>query len=383
MKKYNFDEINDRHHVNSLKYDGVPDDALSFTIADMDSKCIKEIKDAINHVSSLDSFGYRYVDDNYFLSYIRHFEKKNIHLSVDNFAFSCGVIASLDSLLNLLTNKGDKIALFSPAYNCFFSVAKNHSLELIEIPFLNDNFDIDYYALEEAFKNIKIFILCNPNNPNGKIFSLFELDKIIDLANKYSVTIISDEIHSDIVSPNKRSHSLLELDRDKLNNCYILYSPSKVFNLAGLHSSVVISLNKERLASIQAQLYKDNVGEPSYFALEPVIAAFDNEDIYFEELNQYIYENKVLLKEGLEKISDKFKVYISDATYLMWINIKQFNLSNDDFISLCKKYNLYISDGRNYGKYGDGFIRINVATNKETIKKLISIFNQIIKDNNL
>ena len=106
-------------------------------------------------------------------------------------------------------------------------------------------------------------------------------------------------------------------------------------------------------------------------------------DIYFEELNRYIYENKVLLKEGLEKISDKFKVYISDATYLMWINIKQFNLSNDDFISLCKKYKLYISDGRNYGKYGDGFIRINVATNKDTIKKLISIFNQIIKDNNL
>ena len=141
------------------------------------------------------------------------------------------------------------------------------------IPFLNDDFDIDYYALEDAFKNIKIFILCNPNNPNGKIFSFFELDKIIDLANKYKVTIISDEIHSDIVSPNKRSHSLLELDKNKLNNCYILYSPSKAFNLAGLHSSVVISLNKERLASIQAQLYKDNVGEPSYFAIEPVIAA--------------------------------------------------------------------------------------------------------------
>ena len=164
-----------------------------------------------------------------------------------------------------------------------------------------------------------------------------------------------------------------------MNNCYILYSPSKAFNLAGLHSSVVISLNKERLASIQAQLYKDNVGEPSYFALEPVIAAFDNEDIYFEELNQYIYENKVLLKEGLEKISDKFKTYISDATYLMWINIKQFNLSNDEFISLCKKYKLYISDGRNYGKYGDGFIRINVATNKDAINRLIRTLDKIIK----
>lgn len=372
MKKYNFDEIANRRNTNSLKWD-VLDNELPMWVADMDFKVLPEITEAILRRASINAFGYSEVPNDYFDSYIKWWSSHhNVELKRENLIFVTGVIAGVDTIFKYLLNHGDKVLMFSPNYNVFYSCLNNNGLKPIIYNFeYNDySYSLDFSKIEEliSFNKPKAFLLCNPHNPIGMVFSEEQIKKIITLCEKYNVLLISDEIHCDIKDNDVKTTSVLKYSF--YSNIIALLSPSKAFNLAGLQSAVIATFNDKIKDILQSGVYKEDVGEPNFFAVDATIAAFKYGDEYNKELNDYISNNKKYLTNFIEKEVPLLHVIKGQATYLMWIDIS--NVSNDSETfakQLREKTGLYVSSGLQYGENGKTFIRINVATSLDNVKK--------------
>lgn len=385
MNKYNFDDIAKRRNAHSMKWD-VLDNELPMWVADMDFKILPEIKESLINRINIEAYGYSDVPDEYFEAYVHWWSSyHNVNLKKNNLIFSCGVISSIDVIFKTLLKKNDEILIFSPNYNVFYSCIKNNNLKPIiyNIEYNNYSYSLDFEKIEKLIINnkIKALLLCNPHNPIGKLFSIDELNKIINLCNQYNILLISDEIHSDIVRPGKHYNSVLLFNNYK--NIIALLSPSKAFNLAGLHSSVIASFDNELLLKLQNALYKEDVGEANFFAIEPVIASYKYGKRYNEELNEYIFNNKDYFASYIRKYIPSIHVIESDATYLIWIDISALNIDSVSFYKdLRKKTGLYISNGYQYGENGKYFIRINVATSRNNVKECLKRLKQYINNKN-
>lgn len=385
MNKYNFDDIAKRRNTHSMKWD-VLDNELPMWVADMDFKILPEIKESLINRINIEAYGYSDVPDEYFEAYVRWWSSyHNVNLKKNNLIFSCGVISSIDVTFKTLLKKNDEILIFSPNYNVFYSCIKNNNLKPIiyNIEYNNYSYSLDFEKIEKLFINnkIKALLLCNPHNPIGRIFSIDELNKIINLCHQYNILLISDEIHSDIVRPGKHYNSVLLFNNYK--NIIALLSPSKAFNLAGLHSSVIASFDNELLLKLQNALYKEDVGEANFFAIEPVIASYKYGKRYNEELNEYIFNNKDYFTSYVRKYIPSIHVIESNATYLIWIDISSLNIDSVSFCKdLRKKTGLYISNGYQYGENGKYFIRINVATSRNNVKDCLKRLKQYINNKN-
>lgn len=381
MNKYNFDDIAKRRNTHSMKWD-VLDNELPMWVADMDFKVLPEIKEALINRVNIEAYGYNDVPNEYFDAYIHWWSTyHNVNLKRENLAFSCGVISSIDVIFKTLLKKDDEILIFSPNYNVFYSCIKNNNLKPIiyDFEYSNYTYSLDFGKIEKLIsKNkIKALLLCNPHNPIGKIFTVDELNKIINLCQKYNILLISDEIHSDIVKPGKKYNSVLLFNNYK--NIVALLSPSKAFNLAALHSSAIASFDNELLSTLQNALYKEDVGEPNFFAIEPVIASYKYGKRYNEELNEYIFNNKEYFSSYIKRYIPSIHVIESDATYLIWIDISSLNIDSVSFCKdLRKKTGLYISHGYQYGENGKYFVRINVATSRSNVIDCLNRLNKYI-----
>lgn len=383
MKKYNFDEIANRRNTNSLKWD-VLDNELPMWVADMDFKVLPEIQDAILRRASINAFGYSEVPNEYFDSYIKWWSSHHdVNLKRDNLIFVTGVIAGIDTIFKYLLNRGDKVLMFSPNYNVFYSCLKNNGLKPLIYNFEYNNYlySLDFSKIEELIiaNKPKAFLLCNPHNPIGMIFSEEQIKKIITLCEKYNVLLISDEIHCDIKDNDVKTTSVLKYCF--YNNIIALLSPSKAFNLAGLQSAVIATFNDKIKDILQSAVYKEDVGEPNFFAVDATIAAFKYGDEYNKELNDYIYNNKKYLTNFIEKEIPSLHVIKGQATYLMWIDISNISNDSETFVKqLREKTGLYVSSGLQYGENGKTFIRINVATSLDNVKKCCQKLKKFVID---
>lgn len=375
--KYNFDKIAILKGTNSSRYLKANENELNLTIADMDFKTLPEVETILQERISVGAYPYSEVPEQFFNSFIayqkaRH--KNNIFR--EQLLFSTSVIASLDSLLDIFLKKNEKMVMFTPIYNTFHSCLKNHELEIISCPFkeIKNEYQIDFALLEKLFDeyDIKLFLLCNPHNPGGKIFSKDEIDKIVTLCKDKDILLVSDEIHSDITDLDKEYYSLIHYFKD-YKNIIVLNSASKAFNLAGMHSSIVIIDDKDIRDRLSSQLYKNDVGEPNFFGPYASIEAWSHGLEYNYELRRYIEENKkYLLSLSLEK---KYSLKLIDggATYLLWFKVPPQFKDGDEFAHLLYlEEGIKVSPGSLYGSEGKGFIRVNIATNKENIKTFAS-----------
>lgn len=370
--KYNFDQIVDRRKLHSYKWD-VKDNEISLSVADSDFVCFPEIKKSL--LSKVDDacFGYTYVPDEYFDAYSYWWKKRyDVNLERKNFIFCSSIVASIDVILKRVTSKGDKVLMLTPIYNVFFNCIKNNELTLNESQFVygNNSFSIDWEDFENKLKESKVFILCNPHNPIGIMFSLEEINRFVSLCKKYNVFLISDEIHCDYDYNEKKYVSVLKIDDSDYERLIALFSPGKTFNVAGLHSSVIYIKDDNLRELIQNGVYEDDVGEPNYFAIDPVIKAYTLGEQYVYELNEYIKENRDLLKEYFVEKKSNLKIIDNDATYLLWVDISYYGLSSIEFTKLLRQeFGVVVCSGEIYGDSGRNFFRVNLATNKTTIKE--------------
>lgn len=371
--KYNFDLVADRRNTYSLKWD-VKENELPMWVADMDFKAPSFIVEALNKRLAIGAYGYSDIPEEFYTSIISWW-KDNHHVTFNrkDMIYSSGIVAAISSIVRKLTSVGENVLLQSPTYNIFYNSIINNGRNVVsnDLVYENGEYHIDFEDLEEKLSNPQttLMILCNPHNPIGKIWSKEELIRIGELCSRYHVIVISDEIHCDIVNPGLEYVPFASVNDINKNISITCIAASKTFNLAGLQSACVIVSNEFLHHKVWRGLNTDEVAEPNFFSMEANIAAFSKGKQYVQELNQYIYENKILVQEYLKKELPLLYLVPSQATYLLWIDISKYSNDSKELCSFIRnETGLYLSSGDIYGKNGNSFIRMNIATSKERVR---------------
>ncbi len=246
----------------------------------------------------------------------------------------------------------------------------------------NGIYSMDFEDLEEKMSNpqASLMILCNPHNPVGKIWDRESLARVGELAKKYGVTVVSDEIHCDITEPGKDYvpfASVSETCRDISITCI---APTKAFNIAGMQTSAVFSANPFLRHKVWRALNTDEVAEPNSFAQVVTMAAFNEGGEWLDEMREYVFANRRRVEEFVEAELPEVKVVKGDATYLLWLDISSLGKSSDVVAkSIREKTGLYITEGLEYGEAGRYFLRMNVACTKATLEDGLARLKKGIK----
>ena len=383
--EYDFQTVIDRHSTNSLKWD-LFDDDYPMWVADMDFMVAPKIQQTILKRASHPVFGYSIVPDSLFEAYINWWDRRyGLEMSRDEMLYATGVMPSISSMIRCLTDVGDEILIQSPVYHVFFYVIEDNNRKVLEneLIFRDGKYEIDFDDLDEKLSKVKMMILCNPQNPVGKIWSKEELGQIGELCKKHDVILISDEIHCDLTDPGTSYNPFMT--SSDYNNTILCISPSKSFNVAGFQSSVVYTKNPELLEKIRTQLHVDNSDSCNVFAVSAVEAAYNESEDWFEELKEVIFENKQIVKDYLEKELPVIRLVECDATYLLWLDCTSLNVSSNVLSEFLRSnQGLFLSSGSDFGQVGDGFLRLNIACPSKLLKEgLLRLKAGVIALNNI
>ena len=366
---YDFDTVKHRRGTNSLKWDewDIPDNCLPMWVADMDFETAPEIKEAIIKRASNGIFGYSIVPDRWQKAISSWWEHRySYKIDPEHLIFCTGVIPAISSIVRKLTTPNENVVIMTPVYNIFFNSIINNGARVLESPlkYINGKYEPDFDDLEDKLSDpqTSLMILCNPQNPGGRIWSRDELSRIGELCKRYDVTVISDEIHCDLTDPGRTYvpfASVSEICRDISVTCI---APTKTFNIAGLQSAAVFAYNRPLRHRVWRGLNTDEVAEPNAFAIDAAIAAYENGEAWLEELRKYIFENKSAVIEYMAENIPQVKVTHSDATYLLWLYTAEVCEDSHDLQEHLKSSaGLYLSEGRIYGAGGERFLRMNIA----------------------
>lgn len=370
---YNFDKLANRRNTYSLKWE-VNESELPMWVADMDFKVAPFIKDAIKSRMDIEAYGYSLIPEEFFNSIIGWYKRRHsIEFKREWMIYSSGVVAAISSMVRRLTNPGDNVIVQAPTYNIFYNSIINNKRVVLsnDLKYKNGVFDVDFHDLEQKMSDEKttLMILCNPHNPIGKIWSKDELEKIGQLAKKYNVTVISDEIHCDLTDPGYEYVPFASVNETNREISITCIAASKTFNIAGLQSACLIIPNENLRKNVDRGLNNDEVAEPNFFSMEANIAAFTNGDLWVDELREYIFVNKRYFYNFIKEHLPNLHVIEGHATYLVFVDISYYS---NDSVKFCKelreKTGLYVSDGEEYGKNAKSFFRINLATSMANVK---------------
>lgn len=386
---YNFDEIIDRRHTASLKWDNLEQlfgdsDLLSMWVADMDFRPPKEVLDAMKERVKHGVFGYTIIEQDTIQS-IQNWllTQHGWEVQPDWLLFSPGVVPSIGMAVQAFTEVGDKVMLQSPVYTPFFNMIKTNGREVVnsELKLVNGRYEIDFEDVEEKLKSgIKLFLLCSPHNPGGRVWTQEELVQLAELCKKYNCIIASDEIHADLVYEPIKHIPIASLNEDYQDFIVTFMAPSKTFNLAGLQASYMIIPNRELRKKLSEVMKSQGVSQLNTFGVLAMKAAYDHGQQWLNEVKAYIKGNIDYVKEELEKHVPEIEVLVPDATYLIWIDCRKIGLSDKELRErLLKKGKIAVNFGYAYGPGGEGFFRLNVACPRkiveEGIKRICKAFN--------
>ena len=384
--KYNFDEVIDRKNNHSVKYKELTkkfgvDDVIPLWIADMDFKTAQPVIDALEKKVQHGIFGYVYRPDEYFESFI-NWQKKRFgwEPKKELLSFSIGIVPSLGALVQLFSEKGDKILIQTPVYSEFYDINEDNERIVIENRFIEKNgeYSLDLEDLENKLKeNPKLFIFCNPHNPLGHVWTCEELKAIGNLCRKYNVPVISDEIHADLTLWDNNHIPMASISEEIRQNTITCTSTGKAFNLAGLQSATIVFNNLEVKAKFD-KFWKDlEVHRNNPFNLVATIAAYSDEgEEYLNQLKEYLQNNILFLNDFFKEYIPEITPNIPQATYLVWLDCRKlcekfgFNQKQLEEFMLTKA-KLGLNEGRVYQKGLEGFMRLNAACPRAVLEKAL------------
>jgi cystathionine beta-lyase len=376
---YHFDEIVPRRNTDSVKWDlEKSDDVLPMWVADMDFRTAPAIIDALVRRAQHGIFGYTTVPAACYDAVMGWFERKHrFSISKDWMLFTTGVVPALSAVIKALTVPGDRVIVQTPVYNCFFSSIRNDQCEMIanELIYKDGAYTIDFDDLEEKMSDpkAKIFLLCSPHNPVGRVWTRDELVRMGELCLKHQVVVISDEIHCDFIFSGHQHIPFASISEAFLQNSVTCIAPSKTFNLAGIKVANIIAADKEIRQKIDKAININEVCEISPFAVDAVIAAYNEGEEWLEELKKYLYDNYLYLKEFAEAMLPRVKVLPLEATYLVWMDFSAMGQTSRVIAeTLLKTEHLWVNEGTIYGANGEGFIRLNIACPRQLLMEGLS-----------
>ena len=373
----NFDEIKDRRGTYCTQWDYVKDrfgkeGLLPFTISDMDLESPEEVAEALVKRINHKIFGYSRWNHDDFKNSIENWYKKRFSCEInkDWIVYSPSVIYAVSKFVEMKSEKGDGVLINTPGYDGFFKMILGNERRIISSPLKNVNgkYEIDFEDFEKKCREAKIFLLCSPHNPVGKVWTEEELIKIIEICKKNNVFIISDEIHMDIVY-NKKHIPIVSLGKDYLENIVLCTSASKTFNIPAFTGSYLfIPSEKNREDFLKILKERDALSSPSILAVIATMTAYNECEYWVDELIKYTENNIRFVKEYLEKNIPELFCEIPDGSYFAWIDFSKLGISSEEF----QKYLIDIGEvavmpGLTYGEEGRYFLRLNVAC---SIKKV-------------
>lgn len=370
--KYNFDEVIDRRSTNSLKW-SVGEDELPMWVADMDFKTAPEVAAAMVKRAQHGVFGYGTIPDEWYEAYINWWKTRHsFEIERDWLIFCTGVIPAISSIVRKLTTPAENVLVLTPVYNIFFNSIVNNGRNVLECPLKYDGaeYGIDFDDLEKklALPQTTMMILCNPHNPVGRIWSSDELQRIGELCRRNHVIVISDEIHCDLTESGKDYTPFASVSEECKMNSIICAAPTKTFNIAGIQTAAVIVPNEFLRNKVNRGLNTDEVAEPNCFAVAAAVAAYTHGAEWLDALRGYIDENRALTAEFIQRELPMLRLVKSEATYLLWIDCTAVAGSAGEPAQLIRKTTgLYLSDGKQYGSGGEGFLRLNIACPRKTL----------------
>lgn len=374
---YNFDEQINRAGTSCVKYDlrklfFGDEDVIPLWVADMDFATPPFILDAIRKRTEHPVLGYTFRSDEYYESIVNWVQRRhNWNLKREWICFSPGIVPAINLAVLALTKPGDRIIVQPPVYFPFFTAVKNNGRVLChnQLKLVNGRYEMDYTNLEmHCREGAAMIIISNPHNPGGNAWQPAELKRLADICLKYNVLMVSDEIHCDLVNIGYKHTVLASLGKRIADNTITMIAPSKTFNLAGLSTaSVVISNNK--LRTIYNKLVQNlHVDMGNVFGSIASTAAYKYGEEWLAQLLQYINGNinylQVFLKEYLPEVT----MVKPEATYMAWLDFSAWQMGDKELAKfLLKEAGIGLNPGAQFGRGGQGFMRINLACPRSTL----------------
>lgn len=370
---YNFDRDFDRRNTEVIKWDRRveelhSDDVLPFGIADMDFEVLPELRGAMIRRAEHPTYGYTFPAEDYYQSFLDWtLARHQLRIKKEEFISVPGIVCATSFVIHALTKPGDKVMLCTPVYDPFFQVIRQQGREQVNTSLCWDGtgYRLDFSDFEEKLKSgVKLFILCSPHNPVGRVWSREELEKIADLCHQYGVYVFSDEIHCDLVYPGHRHIPFLSVSPKAEEMGLLAMAPSKTFNVAGLKCSMLVAKNPEILSCVNQTLQTFHVGV-NLFGLKAAQVAYRHGAAWVDELLAYLLENAKLVADFVERRLPGVKTFVPEGTYLMWLDFRHYGLSQQALMDkLVLEAKVGLNDGSHYGDEGVGFARMNIATQR-------------------
>ncbi len=383
---YDFDKIIPRRGTNSYKWDSMPEDkdVLPLWVADMDFRTAPAIIDALARRVEHGIYGYVHVPDKYYKSVIDWFDRRhNWLIDREWFIYTSGVVPAISAVIKALAEPGDGVIVQTPVYNCFFSSIRNNGCRIITNPLKYENrtYHIDYEDLERkaAAPDTKLMLLCNPHNPAGRVWTREELCRIGEICIKNHVTVISDEIHCELVFPGHVYTPFASINKKHLQNSVTCISPSKSFNMAGLQIANIIAADDRVRQQIDKAININEVCDVNPFGIEATIAAYNQGEEWLIQLLDYLKTNYDFLCDFFTENLPQFTVTELEGTYLVWTDCSILHMSSDELQALLlEETGLWLNSGTMYGEDGEGYMRWNIACPRAVLEDAMTRFLKFV-----
>lgn len=368
-----FDLPIDRRNSGSMKWDENPE-VLPLWVADMDFKTAPCVIEALQRRVSHGVFGYTFVRPQYYSALVWWFATYHgLKINRKHVIYVPGVVPALSAIIKALVRPGDGVIVQTPVYNCFFSSIRNNGCRIVENPLRRVDLSVTEFTYQMDFDHLEkvasdphntMLLLCNPHNPAGRAWSQDELQHLHDICRQNNVLVISDEIHCDLTMPGYKYIPYSTIDATAI----ACLSPSKAFNTAGLQIANIICPDEEQRRKIDRAININEVCDVNPFGVEGLIAAYTEEGHeWLEELRTYLHENYLFLRSYVTENLPGVPITRLEATYLPWLDISRFNIQSKKLEDMILEHTgVWVNSGSMYGK--DGFIRINIACPRETLK---------------
>ena len=390
MKQYNFDEVIDRKHTSAYKlvlmekYFG-SNDAIPLWVADMDFRTPDFILDAIKNRCDSGVLGYTLPSADYTTSIAKWLKYKHDWEVSDKFiAFAPGVVTGLALAIRAFTNPHDKILVQTPVYPPFLSLPNEHNRELVINPlqFHSNTFEIDFFDFEKKLASgVRMFILCHPHNPGGRVWNADELMRMAKLCIQYNVLMVSDEIHADLMLWGKQHIPLAKLSPEIAQHTITFMAPSKTFNIPGLASAFFVAENPQLFAKMQQETANFHLNMGNVFGCMATEVAYNEGKEWLNQAIHYIEQNILFVRNYIEQHIPIIQVVVPDASFLVWLDCRKMGLTSKELKEfMVHKAKVIMNDGATFGQGGEGFQRLNVACPRSVLQQALQQIETAINE---
>lgn len=388
-RNLNFDEIIERKGTDCLKYDftvkrGKPEDVLPFWVADMDFRTTSHVEDALIERAKHGIFGYSESQEDYFHAIAGWMHRRH-HWDVepDWLIKTPGVVFALAMAVKAFTEAGDCVLIQQPVYYPFSEVIQDNGRVVVsnDLYLGTDNryhMDLEDFEQKIVEHHVKLFLLCNPHNPSGRVFTREELTGMGEICLKHGVTVVCDEIHNDFVFQGEHT-VFASIKKEYADISVTCTSPSKTFNLASMLISNIFIPNEKLRQRFQHEVNAAGISQLSVLGLVATQAAYEHGDEWYEKMMAYVKSNIDYARNYVEEYLPGVKMINGEGTYLVWLDFRGTGIETEELDRrIIYDAKLWLDSGKIFGKTGEGFQRINVAAPRKTVTECFERIRKIL-----